>query len=376
MGHYTYTIRPSLLNDGGYGFNYSAIISDPIGLDLASQSPDIGSAITLPFASTLNRVPALAISGISTITGFGSYRDFNRDHNAFDNLTWIKGKHTLKFGISYHHYQKSENAGGNNVGSFSFQTTRQLHGCKLPNHCSHLFHRAGLGKFPSWQLRDLYAVFAGCHGGHSRTPWEGYAQDEFRMSPRLTITLGMRYSWFGQPYSGNAQLNNFDPALYDPANAPTISTTGQLCLVTACPGGGTPNPNYDPLNGFIVAGTNSPFGSHVSNNDNKDFAPRLGVAWDPFGDGKTAVRAGYGIFYDSTLVGTFEQNVFNDPPFTTSVFDCPSAFHEPLWRESQHFREPPRVLAGPAAQPSSASLAHAVHAAMEPGRSAPDSRRT
>src|SRR4029077_9248666 len=123
MGHYTFTIRPSLLNDGGYGFNYSAIISDPIGLDLASQSPDIGSAITLPFAATLNRVPSLLISGISTITGFGSYRDYNRDHNVFDNMTWIKGKHTLKFGGSYHHYQKAENAGGNNVGSFSFPST-------------------------------------------------------------------------------------------------------------------------------------------------------------------------------------------------------------------------------------------------------------
>ena len=83
--------------------------------------------------------------------------------------------------------------------------------------------------------------------------WEDYAQDEYRMSPRLTLTLRVRYSWFGQPYSGNGQLNNFDPALYDPTKAPTISSNGKLCLVTACPGGGTPNPNYDPLNGFIVA---------------------------------------------------------------------------------------------------------------------------
>ena len=54
--------------------------------------------------------------------------------------------------------------------------------------------------------------------------FELYAQDEFRVSSRLTITLGLRYSWFDQPYSGNKQLNNFDPALYDLSKAPTIST--------------------------------------------------------------------------------------------------------------------------------------------------------
>lgn len=329
MGRYTYTIRPNLLNDGGYGFNYSAIISDPTGLDLSSQSPDIGSAISLPFASTLNRVPSLAISGISSIAGFGSYRDYNRDHNIFDNFTWIKGKHTLKFGVSYHHYQKRENAGGNNVGSFSFLATGAPTGTNCVTTAAICSTEQAWANFLLGNLATFTQSSQDATADIREQQWEGYAQDEFRLSPRVTVTLGIRYSWFEQPYSGNAQLNNFDPALYDPAKAPTISTTGQLCLVSACPGGGTPNPNYDPLNGFIIAGKNSPFGSHVSNNDNKDFAPRIGVAWDPFGNGKTSVRAGYGIFYDATLVGTFEQNVFNDPPFTTSVSIAQAPFTNP-----------------------------------------------
>jgi hypothetical protein len=329
MGRYTYTIRPNLLNDGGYGFNYSAIVSDPTGLDLSSQSPDIGSAISLPFASTLNRVPSLAISGISSIAGFGSYRDYNRDHNIFDNLTWIKGKHTLKFGVSYHHYQKRENAGGNNVGSFSFLATGAPTGANCVTTAAICSTEQAWANFLLGNLATFTQSSQDATADIREQQWEGYAQDEFRMSPRVTVTLGLRYSWFEQPYSGNAQLNNFDPALYDPAKAPAISPTGQLCLVSACRGGGTPNPNYDPLNGFIIAGKNSPFGSHVSNNDNKDFAPRIGVAWDPFGNGKTSVRAGYGIFYDATLVGTFEQNVFNDPPFTTSVSIAQAPFTNP-----------------------------------------------
>ena len=331
MGHYTYAIRPNLLNDGGYGFNYSAIISDPIGLELKSQSPDVVSAITLPFTSTLNRVPSVTFAGgiFSSITGFGSYKDYNRDHNVFDNLTWIKGRHTFRFGLSYHHYQKAENAGGNNVGSFSFPSTGAPAGANCVTTAAICSTEQAWANFLLGNLATFSQSSQDAGADIREHQWEGYGQDEFRMTPRLTITLGLRYSWFGQPTSGNGQLNNFDPLLYNPAHAPTISTSGQLCLVTACPGGGTPNPNFDPLNGLIIADQNSPFGSHVSNNDNKNFAPRIGVAWDPFGDGKTSLRAGYGIFYDATLVGTFEQNVFNDPPFTTTASIVRAPFTNP-----------------------------------------------
>jgi len=334
MGHYTYSITPTLLNDGGYGYNSSAIVSTPVGLDNASLSPDVASAITLPFASTLGRIPTLAISGLSTIGGFGPYNDYNRDHNVFDNITWIRGKHTFKAGVSYNRYQKRENAGGNNVGSFSFPTsgapafstaagsdcTTSQGICNTEQAIAN-FLLGNLGSFSQLSQDAVADIRA--------NQWEFYGQDEYRLNKRLTISLGLRYSRFGQPFSGNRQLNNFDPALYDPAKAPTISTTGQLCLVTACPGGGTPNPNYDPLNGFIVAGQNSPYGDHVSNNDNKNFAPRIGVAWDPMGDGKTAIRAGYGLFYDSSLYGTFEQAVFGDPPFTQSVSIAQAPFTNP-----------------------------------------------
>ncbi|MGH9730015.1 MAG: carboxypeptidase regulatory-like domain-containing protein, partial [Candidatus Acidiferrales bacterium] len=118
LGHATYTITPNVLNEAAYSYSYGAIISDPIGTIGSPNSPDI--QVNLPFTSTLARVPSVSLSGGSGIAGFGPYRDFNRDHNVYDNITWIHGLHTWRFGLSYHHYQKTENNGGPNTGSFSF----------------------------------------------------------------------------------------------------------------------------------------------------------------------------------------------------------------------------------------------------------------
>jgi hypothetical protein len=333
--HYNFMISSHFVNDGGYAYNYSAIISNPIGLDAKSASPDVVSAITLPFATTLARIPDLSIAGFSGITSFGQYRDFNRDQNVYDNLTWIKGRHTMRFGVSYHHYNKNENSGGANTGSFSVANALPP-GSGLPSTCVPApgtttaecnLERAwsnylnGFTNF-SQVSQDLTADIL-------ENQWEGYGQDEIRLRSNLTLTVGMRYSFFSVPTDGFGNLNTFDPALWSAAKAPTVSTApgpsqGLLCLSgapssTFCPGGGTPNPNADLLNGFIVGGKNSPFGSHISNQDFKDFAPRIGIAWDPFGDGKTSIRAGYGMFYDSIAIGNYELTIYSNPPIVNSV---------------------------------------------------------
>ena len=64
--------------------------------------------------------------------------------------------------------------------------------------------------------------------------YEGFLQDNWKVSPRLTLNVGVRYSYYGQPYDANGNLSNFDPATYSASKAPTIASTGLICFTAPC----------------------------------------------------------------------------------------------------------------------------------------------
>jgi hypothetical protein len=306
--HLTATISPTLLNDFGYSYSHGAIISDVAGLMGTANSPDIHP--NLPFHSTLARVPSVTLTGGSGLASFGPYRDYNRNHSLFETLTKVRNRHTYVAGMVYFRYEKTENAGGSNAGSFSFTNNGAPTGTSSYEQAWANFLQGYASSF-SQASEDITPDI------HDNQ-WEFYGQDTYQLRPNLTVVYGLRVSLFRQPTDANGQLTNFDPQLWDPAKAPQIDSKGNLI-----PGTG------DPLNGIIIANQNSPYGSKGANEDSKNIAPRLGVSWDPFGDGKTAVRAGYGMFYDSTLFGTYEQNIFANPPFVQSIFITNTLFDNP-----------------------------------------------
>ncbi len=295
----TSSFTATWLNEIGWDFTYGAIVSNPIGLINSTYSPDIKT--NLPFPVTLTQVPNLTFTGGTSLVGYGPYRDFNRNHNIFDNVTKIWGDHTIRFGATYNHYQKTENAASGNQATFAMTPA------STP---------AGATTFEqSWANFLLGNVATFTQASEDITPdirvqqFEIYAQDDWRIRPNLTLNLGVRYSNFRQPFDAKRELTNFDPLAFNPANAAAITSAGLLAA-------GTPNPY---LNGIIINGQNSPFGNAVSSQPNLNFAPRFGFAWDPFKTGKTSIRGGYGIFYDSTLYGIYEQNIFANAPFVTSA---------------------------------------------------------
>ena len=147
---------------------------------------------------------------------------------------------------------------------------------------------------------------------------------------------------------------NFDPALYDPAEAPCITASGAMdvTLVNGVPSSSACNPNYNPLNGLIFAdpptfngfvGTKSPYGSKVGKEFNRAIAPRIGIAWDPRGDGRTSVRAGYGMYFDNGLeFGNPELNVGLSQGFLTNLSINRSTSLRPNRRDYQPSLPPPR----------------------------------
>src|SRR5436309_2826851 len=229
-------------------------------------------------------------------------------------MTKVLGRHTLKFGGQMHIYRKSENQLADNAGGFNFTNTPRP-AANVAAQQSWAYFLLGYVSSFSQVSQDLTADL------RSKT-FEAYLQDDVKVRPNLTLNLGIRYSNFRETTEANGLLTNFVPALFD------ITKAFQIDPVTGNRIAGT----GDPFNGVIQAGKNSPFGDKVARENNHDFAPRIGLAWDPFGDGKTAVRAGYGMFYDSTLVGGLQTNIGTNPTasFTSlsisnTRFDNPSA---------------------------------------------------
>jgi hypothetical protein len=328
----TYVISPKMIVEGRYNYSYGAILSTTIGLLNRANSPHIN--VPLPYPLTDERVPHLSISGLNGLVAFGPYDNFSDKHEFAGSFTWIIGSHTTKYGASFSKYRKNENQlGGANQGSFSgFNNTTPA----SPTQGNVCVNTAGAGIACSGNnnIEQSFANFLiGTNVTFSQSKFdltadfrqrnfEAYAQDEFRLKRNLTLYYGVRYSFFGSPWDRNGHLSNFAPEFYNRATAPQVRGDG-----TRVTGSG----NF--CDGIIINAQNfttgpaiyncnptpSPFGKFIVDVSKKNFAPRVGLAWDPFGKGTTVIRAGYGIYHEQTLVGTFEQLLGANPPYQETI---------------------------------------------------------
>jgi outer membrane receptor protein involved in Fe transport len=326
----TYTLTPSAVIEGRYTHAYGAILSHNVGL-LALQNFG-ANPVRLPFANTRDRVTSISGNGFGALTSFGPYDNFSTKDEWGSNLSLIKGTHTLKFGGEYSRYRKNENAligdaAGANQGLFNaFNAT-------LPTGVTVNATNQNLQRWANFLVGSAQTFIQGSAdytADFRQSNIETYAQDEWRFRPNLTLYYGLRYSRFGQPTDRNGRLSNFIPALYNPANAPQVTGAGNRIA-----GGG----NF--CNGMIVNSQNvqtlgdcrpavSPWGSEIVPTSNKDFAPRVGLAWDPFGSGKTSIRAGYGIYHEQVLAGFAEQIIGQNPPYLQNLTVSNTSLSNPV----------------------------------------------
>lgn len=330
----TYSVSPNVIIEGRYNYGYGAILSENVGM-LALSNTQV--PITLPYVNERDRVPTITGNGFTGLTSFGPYDNFSYKHNFTGGLTWISGSHTMKFGAVYSKYRKNENAlAGNNEGNFSafpfalapgVTTTAQNYplpgGGVITNGMTNAV-KQNLARWANFLVGNV-STFAQASFDYTadlrQKTIEWYAQDEWRVRQNVTLSFGVRYSFFGSPKDKNGRLTNFVPELYDRSVAPAITGAGNRIV----------NASHNFCNGIIVNAQNpmvgpnncnptvSPWGEHVINVSKADFAPRVGLAWDPFKKGRTSIRTGYGIYHEQVLNGTFLQNIGTNPPYQVTA---------------------------------------------------------
>lgn len=321
----TFVASPSFVIVGRWTYGYGAILSKDIGTLALANSP-----ITPPLAypNTKDIVPIISGNGFSTLTEFGPYNNFSYKHNFAGDVTLVREKHTIKAGGQYSYYRKNENAlAGNNQGIYSgflntvpssvVQTT-----VLAPNAAAGEANSARRTNFQNFAnfLIGNNVSFSQARFDYTadlrQIAIEPYIQDEWRFRKNITIYYGVRYSYFGAPYDKNGRLSNFDPSQFNPATAPQVTGAGNRVVGTGnfCDGMIVNSQNVATAPNGCVPGS-SPYGSAVVKAPKRDFGPRFGIAWDPFGKGTTSIRTGYGIYYDQVLNGTYEQNIGRNVPY-------------------------------------------------------------
>ena len=351
-----YTLSPTTVLNLGYAYSNGSINTVPQGALLQSVSPDV--QVTGAYPVSVGVIPTLGVAGgFTTLGGSAVYNDHGINHQVFGDVSKLIRTHSLKFGFSYSHYEKQENStSGNNQGAFTFGNDAALSGTPV------VLPVGTAAATTTITAAQAFANFltGNANGGFTqgnRVPavdinqniYEAYGQDNWRITPRLTLDVGLRYSYVTAPQDFAGYQNNFDPDTYSASLAPTIAANGLICFTGPCNQVGsnagastTPNPNAafvgkNYLNGLIFANPNatnnnqaSPFGKTTNTMQKSNFAPRIGFSYDLFGDGKTAFRGGYGWAYDELEVSYWETTNFNNPPaiqtftITQTSLDAPA----------------------------------------------------
>lgn len=282
VAHLTANVTPTLLNE--FVASYT---TDHISTSLTGpwQRPSGFGAIGLYNNGYGGKVPGISITGGEFGGGFAEDPGYvpqgplnaNPTFTFRDNVTKISGKHNVQAGFYFVDAHKNEipqpGYGVNGLLTFDSTNTAVSSG--------NAFADLLLGNISGFtqegaalKMHEAYKIY------------ETYFQDDWHVAPRLTLNLGIRFSFYGTYREENNLAWNFDPALFVPGASSVDPSTG---LVIG-----------NPYNGWVDCGVTPGVPTGCIKNHWWNPAPRIGFAFDPKGDGKWAIRGGYGIFFEHT----------------------------------------------------------------------------
>jgi hypothetical protein len=294
-------ISPTLLNEFVASYTGDHIIlttGGPVGLPAGFA---MGSLFNNGFG---NKIPAVFLqtnaaygTSFGQDTGYFPWHNANPTYTYRDNMTKISGKHILQFGAYIVFAQKNEANSPNVQGILTFDTS---HASVTTGNAFADLLLGNVANYKQWsketQYYDRYRIV------------EPYFQDDWRISKRLTLNLGLRVSLFGTYRERYKQAFNFEPSAFVAANAPGFASDGSLTAagnpfngIIQCGGtGGTSAVPSSILTAYPLASVGSSSYAGCLKGHLFNPAPRIGFAFDPKGNGKMAIRGGYGIFYEHT----------------------------------------------------------------------------
>ncbi len=297
------TYTPSLLNETAFYYSGNKITLTPVAVGKGNSftlPSDWSATSFFPVANNAGHdFPEIDLQGTPLNTTWSeSYFPWKNGYEGFeyrDDLSWIKGHHQLKFGVSWLHDYKNQQLQANTQGTAVFNSSA-FSGDSYINFL--------LGDASSFTQLESLATKHWVNNNYGF-----YANDNWHITPRLTLNLGLRYDGLPQAYERYNQFANFVPADYNFALGNPVSASGTLTPGSLSLYNGTPF--Y--LNGIREAGVGGfPRGGVPSKYDT--FEPRVGFAYSAGADGKTVVRGGFGMFYER-VQGNNVYNAALNPPF-------------------------------------------------------------
>jgi len=332
--NWTHTFNPTMVNEFGGGFTgekeqgpaedlfgrtkenyFDPVRRDKNGFTLGQLYPAANDYNILPQAF-FDFVPGSP--DITAEARFPDHQGYERLH-VVDNFSWIRGKHTFKFGV---YFERNWATDGPHADCFDgcFDFTHDIYN---PFDTGWDFSNALIGNFRQYRESNTRLPYQA-----QANMFEWFAQDTFKVTPKLTLDIGVRFSYFNPWYVGKGSGAEFVENRYNPAQVPPLfvpaqdpnGPPGTAIAQNPVTGAYAPAVNIGAFTGpfnftGMVLNTDQAYPRGFRQQHLVQPAPRFGFAYDPFGDGKTAIRGGFGILKETLpTYNSYFWSMVSNPP--------------------------------------------------------------